>query len=48
MKILFYHWPSYFESDIQEIFRENGVSFDLLEWKLEDKNHDERFLLRAK
>ena len=48
MKILFYHWPSYFESDIQEIFRENGVSFDLLEWKFEDKNHDERFLLHVK
>ncbi len=43
MRILFYHWPSYYEKDIQDIFKEEGVIYDLLEWKFEDKNYDDRF-----
>lgn len=48
MKIILYHWASYYEKDLQEILKDEGVSFDLFCWDFADKNHDERFLDYAK
>jgi spore maturation protein CgeB len=44
MKLLLYHWASYFENDIHEILQDEGVNFDFLTWDFTDKNHDDRFL----
>ena len=48
VRILFYHWPSYFEKDIQDIFVEKSISFDVLEWRFDDKNHDDSFLAHVR
>jgi len=48
MKILLYHWESYYEQDIQSILREEGVSFEIISWKFQDKNHDDTFLSYVK
>ncbi|MBQ8116576.1 MAG: glycosyltransferase [Lachnospiraceae bacterium] len=44
MKVLLYCFVAYFEKDIQKIFREQGISYDLLNWTFADKNRDEKFL----
>lgn len=44
MKILLYHWASYYENDIQSILKEDGVSFDTFSWSFQDKNKDDAFL----
>ncbi len=44
MRILYYTWASLFEKDILEIFEKVHVSYDLLNWKFEDKNNDDTFL----
>jgi len=44
MRILIYHWNSYFQYDICEICKEKKISYQLFEWKFQDKNFDEEFL----
>lgn len=44
MKILLYHWASYYENDIQSILDEEGVSYEIISWKFQDKNCDDAFL----
>lgn len=43
MRLLIYHWNSYFQYDICEICKEESISYQLFEWKFENKNCDETF-----
>ncbi len=43
MKLLIYHWNSYFQYDIFELCKEQNISFQIFEWKFESKNCDEKF-----
>ena len=47
MKLLLYHWASYYETDIHELLRKENVSFDVFGWDFKDKNHDDAFLVYA-
>lgn len=44
MKLLLYHWNSYYQYDLYEILKHAGVSYDIFEWKFRDKNEDEQFI----
>ncbi len=44
MKVLYYTWSSFFERDVREIFHKSGVEYDLISWKFEDKNIDDKFV----
>lgn len=44
MKLLLYHWNSYFQYDLYEILKNAGISYDIFEWKFRDKNDDEEFI----
>ena len=44
MKILLYHWDSYYERDIQEILKDAGITFDTFSWTFQNKNVDDAFL----
>lgn len=43
MKLLIYQWNSYLQYDICAICKERNISFEVLEWKFQDKNCDEPF-----
>ena len=43
MRLLIYHWNSYFQYDICEICKEESIAFQLFEWKFENKNYDGEF-----
>lgn len=43
MRLLIYHWNSYFQYDICEICKEESISYQLFEWKFDNKNCDETF-----
>ena len=43
MKLLIYHWNSYLQYDIFEICKEKNITFQIFEWKFENKNCDEKF-----
>lgn len=44
MKILFHHWPSFFQQDIQNILQEDGISFDILSWDFRKQKDESAFL----
>ena len=43
MRILLYEWPSYLQSDIEWVCREQGIKIEKFTWKFKDKNVDDRF-----
>ena len=44
MKLLLYHWNSYFQYDLYEILKNASISYDVFEWKFRNKNSDEKFV----
>lgn len=44
MRLLIYHWNSYFQYDLCEICKEKDISARFFEWKFNSKNKDEAFL----
>ena len=44
MKVLFHHWPSFFQNDILDIFQESNTSYDLLTWNFLTNNDKDAFL----
>ena len=43
MKLLIYQWNSYLQYDICEICKEKNISYELFEWKFQNKNCDVAF-----
>ncbi len=43
MNILFYEWGSYTAGDVVSAFKEAGISCDIYQYVLQNKNSDERF-----
>lgn len=43
MKLLIYGWNSYLQHDIYEIFKEQGIQYEVFPWQFQDKNRDEAF-----
>ena len=43
MTILFHHWPSFFQRDLQEILKEEHITFDLLSWDFTKNKEEDQF-----